>query len=223
VRGRYLWLWLFGIALGWFEAAVVVYLRALYYPGGFRFPVVLVLDRVVFVEVAREAASLLILAAAARLAGSRFLERFAAFMLVFGIWDLVYYGVLRLVLGWPPSLATWDLLFLIPVPWVGPVWAPVVVSIALVVCGSRLYWTAERPRRVRALDWAVECLAGAVVIVSLTWQWRVVPEERVPGPFPAWLFWAGFGLGLAWFVERERRLGASPAPSEDASTSLNVA
>lgn len=222
MRGRYLWLWLFGLALGWFEAAVVVYLRALYYPDGFRFPVVLVLDRVALMEIGREAASLLILAAAARLAGRRFLERFAAFMLVFGIWDLVYYAVLRLVLGWPPGLGTWDLLFLIPVPWVGPVWAPVVVSVTLVVCGSRLYWTADSPRQVRALDWAVECLAGLIVIVSLTWEWRVVPEERLPQNFPAWLFWAGFGVGLAWFLRLEWRGRKLSGPAA-ASRSLDLA
>ena len=63
VRGRYGWLLLLGLAIGWFEAAVVVYLRALYYPDGFRFPVRIVWDAVVRVEILREAASLLLLAA----------------------------------------------------------------------------------------------------------------------------------------------------------------
>src|SRR5262245_19349008 len=75
-RARYCWLLLLGLAIGWFEAAVVVYLRALYYPDGFRFPVRIVWDAVVRVEIVREAASLLLLAAAARLAGRAFLERF---------------------------------------------------------------------------------------------------------------------------------------------------
>jgi len=202
--GRYVWLWVLGLALGWFEVAIVIYLRELYYPDGFRFPVVIVTDRVAVVEVLREAASLLLLAAAARLAGERFLERFGAFMLLFGIWDLFYYVVLRLVLGWPASLQTWDILFLIPVPWVGPVWAPVVIALSLVVFGSYLYWTAGHPRQVRPLDWVVEISAGLIVIVSFVWEWQVVLEERVPEQFPAWLFWFGWSIGLVWFVARER-------------------
>jgi hypothetical protein len=212
--GRYVWLCVLGLALGWFEGAIVVYLRELYYPDGFRFPVRIITNHVAVVEVLREAASLLLLAAAARLAGERFLERFAAFMLLFGIWDLFYYAVLKLVLGWPASLQTWDILFLIPVPWVGPVWAPVVIALSLVVGGSYLYWTSELPRPIRSRDWAVEINAGLIVIVSFVWEWRVVLEERVPEQFPAWLFWLGWSLGLAWFVARERtwrRLAAANA------------
>lgn len=206
VAGRYLWLWLLGLALGWFEAAVVVYLRELYYPDGFRFPIVFASDRVAVVEIVREAASILLLAAAARLAGRAFLERFAAFMLLFGIWDLVYYAALWLVLGWPQSLLTWDILFLIPVPWVGPVWAPSLVALTLVAAGSYLYCTAERPREVRRLDWAVEIAAGLLIVLSFVDGWRVVVEAREPERFPAGLFWAGWLLGVAWFVAAERRM-----------------
>jgi hypothetical protein len=189
--------------MGFFEAAVVVYLRRLYYPEGFRFPIVLASVDVALVEIAREAASLVLLAAGARLAGGFFLERFAAFMILFGVWDLLYYVFLKVVLGWPESLATWDVLFLIPVPWIGPVWAPVVVSLALVGAGTYLYWTSERPRRVTALDWLVECAAGLVVILSFTWQWRVVVEGRLPAPFHAAVFWTGWLAALAWFLWRE--------------------
>jgi len=204
VGGRYVWLWLFGLALGWFETAVVVYLRELYYPEGFVFPVVWASTRIASVEIAREVASLLILAAVARLSGERFLERFGAFMLLFGIWDIVYYLGLFVVLGWPAGLATWDLLFLIPVPWVGPVWAPLVIALLLVGAGSYLYWTSEMPRRPAALDWGVEIAAGLIVILSMTWEWRVVLDEREPQHFPAWLFWGGLAIGVLWFLRFER-------------------
>ncbi|HKC12061.1 MAG TPA: hypothetical protein VKI41_08500 [Vicinamibacteria bacterium] len=202
--GRYVWLWLFGLAVGWFEASVVVYLRQLYYPRGFHFPVLITWDRVVAVEVTREVASILLLAAGARLAGRQFLERFAAFLLLFGIWDLVYYGVLKIVLGWPEGLGTWDVLFLIPTPWVGPVWAPFVVSVALLGAGTYLYWTADRARRIRPLDWSVEILAGLIVISSFLAESRAVIEARIPEHFPAWLFWVGWAMGLAWFIRAER-------------------
>jgi hypothetical protein len=208
VAGRYVWLLLLGLAVGWFEASVVVYLRGLYYPDGFRFPVRLVWDPVMRVEVLREAASLLLLAAAARLAGRRFLERFAAFMVLFGAWDLLYYAFLKLTIGWPASLAELDILFLIPVPWVGPVWAPCLVSLALVGVGTYLYWTVERPRKYRPTDWGVGATAGLLVIGSFVAQWRAVIEERVPQDFPAGVFWAGWLLAVAWFFRAERRRGA---------------
>lgn len=202
--GRYAWLLLLGVAMAFFEAAVVVYLRELYYPGGFRFPIVMASPRVAAVEIAREAASLLLLASAARLAGRYFLERFAAFAVLFGTWDLLYYAFLRLILGWPEGLGTWDILFLIPVPWVGPVWAPCAVSVALVGCGSLVYLTPW-PWRLRAADWAVLVAAGLLVIASMTAGWRVVPESRVPEAFPAELVAAGLIIGLLRFLGIARR------------------
>lgn len=208
VAGRYVWLCLFGLALGWFEASVVVYLRQIYYPEGFRFPVKIVWDPVIRVELLREAASLLLLAATARLAGRGFLERFAAFMILFGLWDLLYYVFLRVLLGWPESLADWDILFLIPVPWLGPVWAPCLVSVTLIGVGSRLYWTADRPRAYRSLDWVVGIAGGLLTIAAFVADWRAVLEERVPREFPAPLFVAGWLLALGWFLRAERTASA---------------
>jgi hypothetical protein len=203
--GRCFWLVLFAVGLSWIEVAVVVYLRELYYPGGFRFPVVLAPPRIAAIEIAREAATILVLAAAARLAGRAFLERFAAFAVAFGVWDLLYYAGLRLVLGWPERLGAWDVLFLIPVPWLGPVWAPCVISAALVAAGSYVYATAERPRRYRAADWLAAVAGGVLVIGSFTHDWRALAERRLPEAFPAWLFWLGFATAVAAFVRAERR------------------
>ena len=205
LRGRYVWLWLFGLALGWFEGAVVVYLREMYYPTGFHFPVVIIPARLGLVEVIREAASLILLAAAARLAGRSFLERFAAFMIVFGLWDLMYYVVLKIVLGWPEGLATWDILFLIPLPWVGPVWAPCLVALALVAVGSYLYCTPERRRAYRRADWSVGILAGFLVVASFLAEGGAVAEQRVPRVFPSAVFWTGWVLGVSWFLFAEMR------------------
>jgi hypothetical protein len=205
VRGRYLWLWILGLAVGWFEASVVVYLRKLYYPAGFAFPIVMAPSDVAMVEVAREVASLVLLAAAARLAGRFFLERFAAFMILFGVWDLVYYAALKLVLAWPATFGAWDVLFLVPVPWIGPVWAPMLISVALIGAGSWLYGTADRARRIRPLDWLIEITAGTIVVMSFTLDWRVVVEARMPGRFPAEIFWTGLLVGVFWFVYRERQ------------------
>src|SRR5262245_43067523 len=103
--------------MGWLEAAVVVYLRALYYPGGFEFPLAPMPGATLVVEIGREVATLAMILAVAVVAGTSAWDRFLNFAYVFGIWDLVYYAGLRAALGWPQTLTTPDILFLIPLPW----------------------------------------------------------------------------------------------------------
>ena len=76
------------------------------------------------------------LAAAGLAIAGNFRQWLAGFMISFGVWDIFYYVFLRLLIGWPESLMTWDLLFLLPVPWVGPVIAPVLVSLSMIVAGG---------------------------------------------------------------------------------------
>jgi hypothetical protein len=78
----------FGIALGYFEAAVVVYLRAIFYPAGFTFPLsefggTALWDRLLLTEIGREAASLVLIFTAAALFGQDRRQRFAFFMTIF--------------------------------------------------------------------------------------------------------------------------------------------
>lgn len=129
------WLITYAVAMAYVESAVVVYLRAIYYPQGFAFPLAPMPPDMVAIEIGREAATLVMLLGVGMLAGTGRWDRFLTFCVSFGVWDLFYYAWLWILLGWPPSLFTWDVLFLIPVPWIGPVLAPVVVSIALVGAG----------------------------------------------------------------------------------------
>jgi hypothetical protein len=159
---------LFGIAFGYVEGAVVVYLRALGGPvrtaAGLPndlFPLVKTSQLgkhlpIVKTEVVREAATIVMLATVAAAATRTFPGWLAAFSIVFGAWDLSFYAALRMLLGWPPSLMTWDLLFLIPVPWVGPVLAPSIVSITLVAGG--IWGLIREPRRV---EW-ITCWDGGL-------------------------------------------------------------
>lgn len=128
-----LWLTFFSIAMGLLEAAVVIYLRYLYYPDGFRFPLTLMAENVVITELLREVATLIMLVGVAVLAGRTAHQRFAFFLIAFGVWDIFYYVFLKLLLGWPESLLTWDILFLLPVPWVGPVLTPCLVSLTMIL------------------------------------------------------------------------------------------
>jgi len=199
---RVAWLTLFAMAFGLLEAAVVVYLRELYYPDGFHFPIVIIPDRVAGVELAREATTLLMLLAVAVLAGRSRLDRFFVFAYVFGVWDIVYYAGLRLFLGWPPSPLTWDVLFLIPVPWLGPVVAPVLVSCLLI--GGFLVHDGLRARgrhlSLTGAEWTVAWGGAVTVIVAFCWNWRAVAEGTVPDRFPYAVLAAGSILGVAPFL-----------------------
>jgi len=95
-------------------------------------------------EIGREAATLVMLAAIALAVARNAGEWAAAFVVAFGVWDVTFYLFLKLLLDWPSSLLTWDILFLFPVPWVGPVLAPVMVSLAMIVAGV---WHLRREAR----------------------------------------------------------------------------
>lgn len=136
----------FGIAFGFVEAAVVIYLRAavglLPGYGGTLADVATFSSRMyqneqllhelpenlLAVEIAREAATMVMLLGVAYLAAKSWRERCALFLWSFAAWDIFFYVGLWLTVGWPPSLLAPDVLFLIPVPWVSQVWFPVLVS-----------------------------------------------------------------------------------------------
>ncbi len=191
------------------ESAVVVYLRAIYYPSGFSFPITIIPDRMAGIEVGREAATLLMLLAVSVLAGSDRWERFLCFCLAFGVWDIFYYVWLRVFIGWPTSLLTWDILFLIPVPWIGPVVAPLTVSIGLI--GGSLWLLRLKTRGVRlrfsGWHWALAIAGGMLVLASFTLDWRLTLQGEYPPPFRWWLFGLGAAAGLAALAAGTRSLG----------------
>ena len=90
------------------------------------------------VELGREAATLIMLAAVAAVIAKNLRTWLGAFVLAFGVWDLAFYLWLRVLIGRPPSLLTWDLLFLLPVPWAAPVLAPAIVAATMSIFGARL-------------------------------------------------------------------------------------
>ena len=118
----------FAVSMGFFESAVVVYLRAIAYPGGFSFPLQPLNDTIALTELIREVFSMLMLLSVAQLISKNRNERLAWFIYNFAVWDITYYLFLKLILGWPASLLTMDILFLIPFIWTGPVIAPVLLS-----------------------------------------------------------------------------------------------
>jgi hypothetical protein len=190
----------FSVAMGYLEAAVVVYLRAAIDAGS----VAPAQDPATIgtyeaLEIARELATLVMIGGVGWLAGRTGLERLAWAAVIFGIWDIVYYVGLRLAIGWPPTLDTWDVLFLVPMAWVGPIWAPIVVSAALVGAGL------AAARRLRGglpvivrRGHVVAALAGGVLVIG---SFLVDTSRVLAGDASDWtgwpLFWVGMGLAAA--------------------------
>jgi hypothetical protein len=157
---------LFGISMAFFESAVVVYLREISYSKGFSFPMNPIPDTIAVTEIIRELASLVMILAVAYLAGKSFLQRFANFLFIFALWDIFYYVFLKLLLGWPVSLLTWDILFLIPVVWSGPVIAPILISLLMILLAGIIYKFELRftgRYYINVKEWLI-LLGGAVVI-----------------------------------------------------------
>ncbi len=192
----------YAVAMAFLESAVVVYLqRALGIDPQALFPLreAAVTGDLAVIEVGREAATLVMLVAVGWLAGRSGFERLAWTAVAFGTWDIFYYLWLWAFIGWPSSPGTWDLLFLVPVPWTGPVWAPVAISIALVGFGLAAAGRLRAGRAVRAgrAQVAAGIAGGLVVILSFTLDAGRILAGGVPDSFAWPVFAAGLGLA-AW-------------------------
>lgn len=194
---------LFALAIAYVEAALVVDLTiALGRQVGVIFPLVPPegAGALLVIEVGRELATMVMLAAVGVLAGRTWVERLAWTAVAFGMWDIGYYGWLWVFTGWPPALDTWDLLFLVPVPWTGPVWAPLAVSVALVGFGLAAARRVREGGVVRLSPWhaAAGVGGGLLVIVSFTIDAPRMAAGGLPEAFAWPIFLAGLGLaGIA--------------------------
>src|ERR1035437_4366895 len=128
---------LYAIAMAWVESAAVLYLRSMMgriepyqadplpLIGGFA-----------LVELPRELATMVMLFAVGFLAGRTWRARIGYAAIAFGVWDIFYYIFLKMMCGWPHSLLDWDVLFLLPLPWWGPVLAPGLIALLLILWGT---------------------------------------------------------------------------------------
>lgn len=192
----------FSIAFGFVEAAVVAYLRFHFYPGGFSFPVIGIPPSLALVEVVREAATIIMLCAVGWMSAQRPFARLAYAAFAFGVWDIFYYIFLKIIVDWPASMFTWDVLFLIPLPWLGPVLAPVIVSLCCITASVIILQreSAGRPVLIKPSQWMVSGLGGMLVLGSFLANPNALAQQEPPGAF-SWLpFAAGICAGIAGFV-----------------------
>ncbi len=172
-RARWMLVVAFSAGMAWVEAACVYYLRVMvdrvepYQPDPL--PIRGILGQV---ELVREAATLLMLATTGLLAGRRWRARLSYAAIAFGVWDILYYVFLGVICGWPSSLFDWDILFLLPLPWWGPVLAPVSIASLMIVWGTLVTQRGDRipmtgvGRASWAVSWAGVLLALGVFMAD---------------------------------------------------------
>ena len=190
---------IFSIAFAYIESAVVVYLRVIFHPDGFTFPLsnvdtILQHKVLLLTEIGREAATIVLILTGAWLFGRNIRQRFAYFLTIFAVWDIFYYVWLKVLLDWPASIMDWDILFLIPVTWASPVLAPVLSSITFLVFAMMIFYRdyCGRPIITGIIDWIGFIAAAVVVVVSFC-----IPGPHIAKPdFQSHFYWSVFAAGL---------------------------
>jgi len=193
----------FSIAFGYIESAVVVYLRAIFHPNGFTFPMdVFALTaqgkRLLVTEIGREAATLALILAAAQLFGVNRQERVAYFMLIFAIWDIFYYVWLKVLIDWPTTLMDWDVLFLIPMAWASPLLYPVLVSMGMFAFAVVILHRSSQRRLLPVTSGDVLAWSAAAILIVASF---CVGGSHISRPdyaecFHPLLFAAGYAVGV---------------------------
>jgi hypothetical protein len=194
---------IYAIAMALLEAAVVAYLRTLigridpYQASPLPVP-----QHLMRIELAREVATLAMLGAVAWLAGRERRTRLGYFLVAFGVWDVFYYAFLVPMTGWPRSPFDWDVLFLIPLPWWGPVLAPVSIAALMIAGGTLVTQFAREGRAPWPRRWALASGMGVVVLALYAFMadalrapsWSAQALGRI---LPASFDWPLFAVALA--------------------------
>jgi len=195
---RFIIVVIFSVAFGYIEAAVVVYLRAIFHPEGFTFPLAFAIapssKHILLTEIGREAATIVIILTGAWLFGKNRQRRFAYFLTIFAVWDIFYYVWLKVILDWPASITNWDILFLIPVTWASPVLAPVLISLTMLIFAVIILYrdSLGRPLKVTWLEWLAFVFAGLIVVVSFCIAGRHITQQD----FSSYFYWPLFAFAL---------------------------
>lgn len=133
---KFLLLALFGIAMAHVEGVGVVYLRkvlGIVDLESNKVSLKMFSERYLLIEKTREVATIVMLVTLALLIGDTWFDKMLVFFWTFAFWDLFYYISLYLLIKWPPKLTTIDVLFLIPRPWIAPVWVPIGSSLIIIM------------------------------------------------------------------------------------------
>ena len=198
-RTRWAIVMTFAIAMAYLEAATVFYIRALVDRiEPYQANPLPMYEALGTVELWREAATLVMLASLGMLAGRTWRRRAGYAALAFGAWDIFYYVFLRLISGWPTTLLDWDILFLLPLPWWGPVLAPVSIALVMILWGTLATQSSDDATGAR-WPWALGSVGIVLALASFMIDaWRALPDGRdaVLQVLPTTFNWPLFGAAL---------------------------
>lgn len=194
---------IFSIAFAYIESAVVVYLRTIFHPEGFTFPLktfglTALWKQHLLTEVGREIATIVVIATAASLFGRNRQEQSAYFLIIFAVWDIFYYVWLKVLIDWPASIMDWDILFLIPVVWASPVLCPLLISIAMLIFAVIVLHRNRlgRPLKVVSIHW----IGWLVSVALLTLSFCIAATHITRADYQSYFHWPLFALGYALAV-----------------------
>jgi hypothetical protein len=220
-----IWSAIFAISMGFFESSVVIYLREIAYPNGFCFPIQTLKNPLLLVEIFREIFSLIMLVSVSFLIGKRGIEKLAWFLYNFAIWDIFYYVFLKIFIGWPDSFLTMDLLFMLPVVWKGPVLAPLIASVVMILLSVVLLNFSAKIRYLhfKFKELLFLILGSIFIFVSFTIdqfiygsETNITNTESSIGNYSSEkYYWPIFGIGIMLiiysiflFIKRNKRIRA---------------
>ncbi len=214
----------FAIAMAWVEAATVYYLRVMvdrvvpYQPNPL--PIRADLGQI---ELWREAATIVMLLAVGMLAARGRRQRLGYFMVAFGVWDIFYYVFLRLMSGWPHSIFDWDILFLLPLPWWGPVLAPVCIALLMLLWGTYITQHPDWPGTTPRVVWASSAAGAALALFVFMADALLSLDQGLEATrqvLPAWFNWPIFAVALTLMAAAPlaQFRSAPPHPSAPLST-----
>ena len=194
---------LYAIAMAWVESAVVFYLRSMIDRiEPYQSNPLPIIGGFASVELPREFATLVMLFAVGFLAGRTWRARIGYAAIAFGVWDIFYYVFLKMMCGWPHSLLDWDILFLLPLPWWGPVLAPVLISLLMILWGT-FASQFERTHPPALSNWRVWILnfAGVALALYVFMADSIAASARgldaIRTVLPETFNWPAFGVALA--------------------------
>lgn len=202
-RMRWVIVAIYAVAMAWVESAVVLYLRTMLHRlEPYQANPMPMIGNFGAVEVTREAATLVMLLIIGALAGTTLRRRLGFTALAFGIWDIFYYVFLKVMCGWPHSLVDWDVLFLIPLPWWGPVLSPMLIAMLMIIWGTLVtqFEKTPPPMQPEIVAWATGIIGAAVALrVFMADAMAALPggESAVRNVLPKAFNWPLFCLGLA--------------------------
>ncbi len=190
---------LFAVAFAIVEGSVVHYLRLIYYPHGFGNEVPAIGSNAMIIEMTRELATLVMISMVSFVAAGSLVQCVSRFILVFSIWDIMYYFVLRIIEGWPKTLFDPDILFLIPVAWFAPVLVPICIS-AIGIMGALVVEYLHHTFSAVHARW--ESIALFVSALALWFLSFILPRpiNGTIGNYHWFLFCAGVFVSLAGIV-----------------------